>query len=82
MKERIELTAELNGLVARHYNLTRQELEVVLDSFDGFEEDDRLVDLEGQIHWNDQLVRKFNGEVRKRVLDYFDREGNTEGRSA
>ncbi|MGA2877122.1 MAG: hypothetical protein ABSE82_16520, partial [Nitrososphaerales archaeon] len=33
MKERIELTAELNALVARHYGLSRSELQVILNSF-------------------------------------------------
>ena len=72
MKERIELAAELNALVARHYSLKREELGVILKSFDGFEEDDGLVKMEGAIQWNDQLVRKFNGEVRKRVVGYFE----------
>jgi len=72
MRERIELTAELNALVAKHYGLTRQELEVVLSSFDGFKEDKELINLEGAIKWSDDLIRRFNEEVRKRVLSYFD----------
>jgi hypothetical protein len=71
MKERIELTAKLNALVAKHYGLDRQQLEVILQSFEGFEEDKELVNMK-EVKWNDTLIRKFNGEVRKRVLSYFD----------
>jgi hypothetical protein len=72
MKERIELTAELNALVAKHYGLSRSEFQVILDSFDGFEEDKNLSKFEGEIKWSDDLIRKFNGEVRKRVMHYYD----------
>ncbi|MCW4003627.1 MAG: hypothetical protein NWE95_06930 [Candidatus Bathyarchaeota archaeon] len=71
MKERVELTVKLNALVAKHYGLNREQLEVILESFEGFEEDKELVNLK-EIVWNDALIRKFNGEVRKRVLPYFD----------
>jgi len=71
MKERIELTAKLNALVAKHYGLNREQLEVILQSFEGFEEDKELVNMK-EVKWNDTLIRKFNGEVRRRVLSYFD----------
>jgi hypothetical protein len=71
MKERIELTAKLNALVAKHYGLNREQLEVILQSFEGFEEDKELVNMK-EVKWDDTLIRKFNGEVRKRVLSYFD----------
>lgn len=71
MKQRLEMTAELNGLVARHYRLTREELAVILDSFTSFEEDSELENME-EIKWGDALIRKFNGEVRQRVMGYFD----------
>ena len=71
MKERLEMTAELNALVARHYGLDRDDLAVILESFTSFEEDPELESLE-EIKWSDSLMRKFNGEVRRRVLDYFD----------
>jgi hypothetical protein len=71
MKERIELTAKLNALVAKHYGLRREQLEVILQSFEGFEEDKELVNMK-EVKWDDTLIRKFNGEVRKRVLSYFD----------
>jgi len=70
MHERIELTARLNALVAKHYGLNRNQLEIILQSFEGFKEDKNLEKLK-EINWNDALVRKFNGEVRKRVLPYF-----------
>jgi hypothetical protein len=71
MKERLELTAEMNALVARHYGLTREDLAVILDSFTSFVEDPELENLE-EIKWSDVLMRKFNGEMRKRVMGYFE----------
>jgi len=71
MKERLEMTAELNALVAHHYGLSREELTVILESFASFEEDPDLENLE-EIKWSDTLMRKFNGEVRRRVMGYFD----------
>lgn len=71
MKERIELTAKLNALVAKHYGLLREQLDIIMQSFEGFEEDKELIRMK-EIKWDDTLVRKFNGEVRKRVLSYFD----------
>ena len=73
MKERIGLTAELNAVVAKHYGLAHGELDLILDSFDGFKEDDQILKMEGDITWTDDLVRKFNGEVRKRVMSYFEK---------
>ena len=70
MKQRLEMTAELNALVARHYRLTREELAVILESFSSFEEEAELENLE-EIKWGDALIRRFNGEVRRRVMGYF-----------
>ncbi len=75
MKERLEMTAELNALVARHYGLTREEMAVILESFSSFEEDPELENLE-EIKWSDSLMRRFNGEVRRRVMGYFDALGS------
>ena len=72
LRDRIELTAQLNALVAKKYGLTRRELEQILESFDAFEEDKNLENLK-EFKWDDTFVRKFNGEVRKRVLPYFDK---------
>ncbi|WP_075054215.1 Eco57I restriction-modification methylase domain-containing protein [Nitrososphaera viennensis] len=71
IKKRIELTAKLDALVAYHYGLSRQEYEYILSTFTGFEEDDKLKDIT-EVKWDDTLIRKFNGEVRKRALGYFD----------
>jgi hypothetical protein len=71
MKERLEMTAELNALVARHCGLSREELVVILESFSSFEEDPELENLK-EIKWSDTLMRKFIGEVRRRVMGYFD----------
>lgn len=75
MRERIELTAKLNALVAKHYGLNRQQLQVILNSFEGFEEDKELVNMK-EVQWDDTLIRKFNGEVRKRVLPIFEQLNN------
>jgi len=74
-KELLEMTAELNALVARHYGLSHEELAVILESFSSFEEDPELENME-EIKWSDTLMRKFNGEVRRRVMRYFDSFGN------
>lgn len=70
MMERIDLTAKLNTLVAEHYGLNREEFELILQSFEGFEEDKNLEKLT-EVKWNDELMRRFNGEVRKRILETF-----------
>jgi Eco57I restriction-modification methylase len=72
MKERLELTAELNALVARHYGLGRKELDTILQSFEGFEEDKNLEKMDVK-EWTESMIPRFNGEVRKRVLPYFDK---------
>ena len=72
LKERIELLAELNALVARHYGLNKEQLSIILDSFEGFKEDAGILDLKEDIALTDDIIRKLNGEVRKRVLGYFD----------
>ena len=61
MKEHVELIARLNALVAKHYGLSREHLEVILQSFEGFKEDKELVNMK-EVKWNDALIRKFNGE--------------------
>jgi hypothetical protein len=71
MSERIELTARLNALVAHHYQIDKDEYMYIISSFTGFEEDDNLENMT-QIKWGDRLIRKFNGEVRKRTLKYYD----------
>lgn len=73
MKERIELTAELNVLVAKHFGLTMNDFQVVVNSFDSFVEDKTLnLESSERIKWDDLLIRKFNGEVRKIALQKFD----------
>jgi hypothetical protein len=80
VRESIELTAELNALVAHHYRLTREELGVILESFEGLKENNELLNMK-EVKWNNKLISQFNGEVRKRVLPYFDsiNSGQTEG---
>ncbi len=75
LRDRLKMTAELNILVAKHYGLSKKDLDVILHSFQGFKEDKDLGKLEGEIRWTDDLVRRFNGEVRKLVQQSFDSMG-------
>jgi len=77
MQERIELTAKLNALIAIHYGLNKEQLRVILQSFEGFEED-KALDKMKEIKWNDILVRQFNGEVRKRILPFLEKLSSEE----
>jgi hypothetical protein len=72
MSERIDLAAKLNALVVRHYGLSLEEFKTIVDSFEGFEEGKGLEKME-KIEWSDRLVRKFNWEVRRRALGYFEK---------
>jgi len=72
MEERIELSAKLNAFVAKHYGVSRDELEFILKSFN-FIEDKEITKMGNKIEWNDKLFRKFNGEVRSRVVGYFEK---------
>jgi hypothetical protein len=71
MAERIRLLAELNALVAKLYHLTMEDLEAILQSYAGFKEDKEIEKLK-EIRWSDDLIRRLNGEVRKRILPIFD----------
>jgi hypothetical protein len=71
MKDRVELISKINALVAKQYGLNREDLLVILQSFNGFEENPEIMKLE-EPSWNSALIRSFNGEVRKGVLKYFD----------
>ena len=72
-KERIELTAQLNAIVAKMYDVDDKELRLILESFVGFDENSKLFQLSEDITWNDKNIREFNGEVRKRILSYFEK---------
>src|SRR5690606_2242053 len=78
MKQRIEMTAKLDALVAIHYGIDRDEYEYIINSFDGFRED---INLETMIdpEWDDELIRKLDGEVRKKALNYYDCLKEVEG---
>lgn len=58
-------------MVAHAYNLTRDEYQMVLDSFK-FDEDPSLLDAE-TAEWSDnKVLRKFYGEVRKAAMPHFE----------
>ena len=72
MIERIELTAKLDALVAHQYLLNRADYEYIINTFTAFKEDPQLErDYIYRIEI-DLTIRKFNGEMRKRVLHYYD----------
>jgi Eco57I restriction-modification methylase len=71
IKERVDMTARLDALVAHHFGLNRRQYETVIKTFDAFQEDEALT-AQNNIQWSDLIVRKFNGEVRRRVLKYYD----------
>lgn len=72
IEKRIEMSAKLDALVAHIYGLTKEEYGYVISTFDVFEEDNKILKLGLVSNWNEVLVRKFNGEVRKRVLSFYD----------
>jgi hypothetical protein len=77
INERIDLTAKLDACVAHHYGLNHEEYEYIVHTFDAFEEDKKIRTLGiGQVQWDDSLIRKFNGEMRKRALELFHELGN------
>jgi hypothetical protein len=71
MKELIEMIAELNALVAHHYEVTRDEYEYIIYTFEDFTEDQNLENMK-EITWNESLIKKINGEARRRTLGYYD----------
>ena len=65
VNERIELTAHLDALVAHQYGLNRDDDEYIIQTFDAFRED-KDFEKQKEIKWTDTLIKKFNGEVRKK----------------
>ena len=69
--ERIDSTAHLDALVAHAYHLSKNEYQMVLDSFK-FGEDSSLLKAE-VAEWSDnKVLRRFYGEVRKAAMPHFD----------
>ena len=70
-KEKVDTTARLDALVAHAYGLSRNDYQIVLDSFK-FDEDPSLVKTE-IVDWSDnKILRRFYGEVRKAAMPHFD----------
>lgn len=72
IKERIELLARLDALVAHHYRVARSDYEYIIGTFDAFEEDEKIYNLKTPDGWTEQLMRKIQGEMRRRTLEYYD----------
>jgi hypothetical protein len=71
IKERIDIMAKIDALVAHQYGLSRNHYEYIISTFDGFEIDEKIYDMD-EILWNESLVRKFHGQVRKKALNFYD----------
>ena len=69
--ERIHTTARLDALVAHAYGLTREEYQIVLDSFK-FTENPALLEAESADLNDNKTLRQFYGEVRKLAPGYYD----------
>ena len=67
-QQRIETTAELDALVARHYGLSKNQYEYVLSTFNPKKQ---KVDLEQSVEWNDDTIHGFNHEVKRRALKFY-----------
>ena len=69
--EKIDITAHLDALVAHAYGLSKDEYQMVLDSFK-FDDDPSLLDAE-TADWSDnKVLRRFYGEVRKAAMPHFE----------
>ena len=69
--DRIDTAARLDALVACAYGLSKDEYQMVLDSFK-FGEDPSLLDAE-TADWSDnKVLRRFYGEVRKAAMPHFE----------
>ena len=69
--ERIRTTARLDALVAHAYGLTREEYQIVLDSFK-FTENPTLLEAKSADLNDNKTLRQFYGEVRKLAPGYYD----------
>ena len=69
--ERIHTTARLDALVAHAYGLTREEYQIILDSFK-FTENPALLEAESADLNDNKTLRQFYGEVRKLAPGYYD----------
>ncbi len=69
--ERIQLTAELDALVAHSYNLTRDEYAHIISSFKSFKRNPALYDLD-EITWDNNNLKEFHGEVGDLALEYYE----------
>ena len=69
--ERIRTTAKLDALVAHAYDLTRNEYQIILDSFK-FTENHTLLEAEYVDFNYSKVLKQFYGEVRKLAPQYYD----------
>lgn len=68
---RIEITAEIDALVAHSYDLTIDEYKTIIDSFKSFKKNPALYNLE-EIVWDNNNLKEFYGEMADLALAYFE----------
>ncbi|MCY4491705.1 MAG: hypothetical protein OXC46_09670, partial [Thaumarchaeota archaeon] len=71
VSQRIDTAAKLDVLVAKSYDLNKDEYETILKSFTAFKENPALRDI-NEITWNNQNLKEFYGEMCKKALEIFD----------
>ena len=69
MKQRIQITAELDALVAHHYGLSRDQYEYIMSTFKPKKQNHELTD---SAEWNSNTIHAFNYEVKKLSLKFYD----------
>ena len=69
--QRIEITAEIDALVADSYALTYDEYATIIDSFNLFKKNPNLY-IQDEIVWNNRNLKEFYGEMADLALQYFE----------
>ena len=69
--KRIAITAELDALIALSYNLTKDEYQTIINTFNLFDKNSALYDFE-DITWGNKNLREFYGEMVELALQYFE----------
>ncbi len=70
--ERIKTISEIDVIVAKSYNLTKLEYQGMLESFKLFKDNPALYN-QDTITWNNQNIKGFYGEMRKKALELFEK---------
>ena len=70
--EKIDITAQLDAMVAHAYGLTGREYKTILNTFDFT--DNYSIRGDGDLNWTDyNVLRRFYGDVRQSALEFYDK---------